>query len=74
LEWAHQDHPVSTGVQMSASVILKILKNSPNCGMLKREDSPGLAKLSALQASRERGEVLCKICPAPDAGASGGGL
>ena len=55
--WVLQDHPVATGVQMSAGVILRILKNAPNCVMLKHEDCPGLAKLSALRAASERGEV-----------------
>lgn len=55
--WALQDHPVSTGVQMSAGVILRILKNSPTCVMLKHEDWPGLAKLSAIRAAGEKGEV-----------------
>lgn len=55
--WVLQDHPVSTGVQMSTSVVLKILKGSPNCVMLKHEDSPGLAKLSAIRAATERGEL-----------------
>ena len=55
--WALQDHPVSTGVQMSTGVVLRILKNSPSCVMLKHEDSPGLAKLAAIRAASERGEV-----------------
>lgn len=55
--WVLQDHPVATGVQMATGVILKILKNSPNCVMLKHEDCPGLAKLSALRAASERGEL-----------------
>ena len=55
--WVLQDHPVATGVQMSAGVILRILKNSPSCVMLKHEDCPGLAKLEALRAASERGEV-----------------
>jgi 4-hydroxy-tetrahydrodipicolinate synthase len=55
--WALQDHPVSTTVQMSTSVILRILKNSPSCVMLKHEDWPGLAKLSALRAASDKGEV-----------------
>jgi 4-hydroxy-tetrahydrodipicolinate synthase len=57
LPWALQDHPVSTGVQMSTAVILRILKNSPTCVMLKHEDSPGLSKLSAVRAASERGEL-----------------
>jgi 4-hydroxy-tetrahydrodipicolinate synthase len=55
--WVLQDHPVSTGVQMTASVILRILKNSPTCVMLKHEDWPGLAKLSAYRAASDKGEV-----------------
>ncbi len=55
--WVLQDHPVATGVQMSTGMILRILKNSPTCVMLKHEDCPGLAKLSALRAASQRGEV-----------------
>ena len=55
--WVLQDHPVSTGVQMSTGVVLKILQRSPTCVMLKHEDCPGLAKLSALRAASERGDV-----------------
>jgi 4-hydroxy-tetrahydrodipicolinate synthase len=55
--WVLQDHPVSTGVQMATSVILRILKNSPTCVMLKHEDCPGLAKLSAIRAASERGDL-----------------
>ncbi|MBL8288981.1 MAG: dihydrodipicolinate synthase family protein [Rubrivivax sp.] len=55
--WVLQDHPVATGVQMTAALILRILKNSPSCVMLKHEDCPGLAKLSALRAAAEKGEV-----------------
>lgn len=55
--WVLQDHPVSTGVQMAPSVILRILKNSPTCVMLKHEDWPGLAKLSTLRAAGERGDI-----------------
>lgn len=55
--WVLQDHPVATGVLMSTGVILKILKNSPTCVMLKHEDSPGLAKLSAIRAASDKGEL-----------------
>ncbi len=55
--WVLQDHPVSTGVQMSTGVILRIIKNSPTCVMLKHEDCPGLAKLSAIRAASDRGET-----------------
>lgn len=55
--WVLQDHPVATGVQMSTGVVLKILKSSPNCVMLKHEDCPGLSKLSAIRAASDRGEL-----------------
>ena len=55
--WVLQDHPVSTGVQMSAAVIQRILRAAPGCVMLKHEDCPGLAKLSALRAASARGEL-----------------
>lgn len=55
--WVLQDHPVSTGVQMSTAVVLRILKSSPTCVMLKHEDCPGLAKLSAIRAASERGDL-----------------
>src|SRR5690606_11839621 len=55
--WCLQDHPVSTGVQMSTSVIMRILKSSPNCVMLKHKDTPGLAKLGAIRAASERGDI-----------------
>ena len=55
--WVLQDHPVSTTVQMSTSVVLKILKNSPRCVMLKHEDWPGLGKLTAICQAMEKGEL-----------------
>ena len=55
--WVLQDHPVATGVQMTAPVILRIIRNAPGCVMLKHEDCPGLAKLSAIRAASDRGEV-----------------
>lgn len=55
--WVLQDHPVSTGVQMSSGVILKIIASAPQCVMLKHEDCPGLAKLSAIRAASDRGDV-----------------
>lgn len=55
--WVLQDHPVSTTVQMSTAVVLKILKNSPRCVMLKHEDWPGLGKLSAICSAIQKGEL-----------------
>ncbi|WP_418320325.1 dihydrodipicolinate synthase family protein [Piscinibacter sakaiensis] len=55
--WVLQDHPVSTGVAMSTSVIKRIIEKVPSCVMLKHEDCPGLAKLSALRSASDRGEL-----------------
>lgn len=55
--WVLQDHPVATDVQMSAKVILRIIANASGCVMLKHEDCPGLAKLSAVRAAGERGDA-----------------
>ena len=55
--WCLQDHPTSTGVQMSSGVVLRILKNSPTCVMLKHEDFPSLAKLSAVRNAIEKGDL-----------------
>jgi 4-hydroxy-tetrahydrodipicolinate synthase len=55
--WCLQDHPTSTGVQMSPGVVLRILKNSPTCVMLKHEDFPGLTKLSAVRQAIEKGDL-----------------
>ncbi len=52
-----QDHPQSTGVQMSVGVIVRILQSVPTCIMVKHEDWPGLQKLEALRAASDRGEV-----------------
>jgi 4-hydroxy-tetrahydrodipicolinate synthase len=52
-----QDHPQSTGVQMSVAVLIRILQGLPSCLMVKHEDWPGLAKLTALRAASARGEL-----------------
>jgi 4-hydroxy-tetrahydrodipicolinate synthase len=54
-----QDHPLASGVQMPTSVILRIVKDMPTCVMLKHEDwpGPGLAKLSAVRASSDKGDT-----------------
>ncbi|AWB35263.1 dihydrodipicolinate synthase family protein [Orrella marina] len=49
IPWVLQDHPNSTGVQISTSLLIDLLAQSPNCLMLKHEDGPGLAKLSAIR-------------------------
>jgi 4-hydroxy-tetrahydrodipicolinate synthase len=55
--WVLQDHPVATGVQMSARTIMNIVRNAPSCVMLKHEDCPGLAKLSAIKAAMDSQEL-----------------
>lgn len=59
-----QDFPQATSVQISTSVILKIIKTCPTCVMLKHEDWPGLNKITALRAASDKGEtrrisILC---------------
>jgi 4-hydroxy-tetrahydrodipicolinate synthase len=51
------DYPLTTGVQMTPSVIMRIVQALPNCVMLKHEDWPGLAKISALRAASDRGDL-----------------
>lgn len=50
--WVLQDHPNATGVQMSSSVVMQVIAQSPRCVMLKHEDSPGLGKLSAIRGAQ----------------------
>lgn len=57
IPWALQDHPQSTGVQMSLSVMIRILQAVPTCVMVKHEDWPGLQKLAGLRAASDRGEI-----------------
>jgi 4-hydroxy-tetrahydrodipicolinate synthase len=44
-----QDFPQSNGVQISAAVIRQIADTMPTCVMLKAEDWPGLAKITAVR-------------------------
>jgi 4-hydroxy-tetrahydrodipicolinate synthase len=50
-----QDYPLTTTVQIPTAVILRIVVALPTCVMLKHEDWPGLAKISALRAASETG-------------------
>ena len=59
-----QDYPLTTNVTIAPKVIDRIVKDVPNCVMLKHEDWPGLAKITALRASSDKGEtrrisILC---------------
>jgi 4-hydroxy-tetrahydrodipicolinate synthase len=48
--FALQDYPQATGVQLAPGVIRRIVETVPSCVMLKHEDWPGLAKVSAIRA------------------------
>ncbi len=50
IPWVLQDYPMASGVQISVPVIRRVIETMPTCVMLKHEDWPGLAKLSALRA------------------------
>ncbi len=53
--FALQDYPLATQVQIPPKVILRIIEALPSCVMLKHEDWPGLAKITALRAASDRG-------------------
>jgi 4-hydroxy-tetrahydrodipicolinate synthase len=53
--FALQDYPLASGVQIAPKVILRVAEAFPTCVMLKHEDWPGLAKLSALRAASDKG-------------------
>ena len=53
--FALQDYPLATQVQIAPKVILRIVEALPSCVMLKHEDWPGLAKITALRAASGRG-------------------
>jgi 4-hydroxy-tetrahydrodipicolinate synthase len=50
IPWVLQDFPQSTGVHIAPGVIRRVVDADPNCVMLKHEDWPGLAKITALRA------------------------
>ena len=59
-----QDYPLTTNVTIAPKVIDRIIRDVPNCVMLKHEDWPGLSKISALRAASDKGEtrrisILC---------------
>lgn len=61
--WVLQDFPQASGVQMSAGCIRRVMDASPTCVMLKHEDWPGLAKITAVRAQEANGSrrvsILC---------------
>ncbi|NDW06957.1 dihydrodipicolinate synthase family protein [Jiella pacifica] len=59
-----QDFPQTTGVQISTATILTLTRDCPQIVMLKHEDCPGLAKVSAVRngsatADTPRISILC---------------
>jgi len=50
-----QDYPLTTTVQMPVAVLKRIFETVPSIKMLKHEDWPGLAKISALRAAEAAG-------------------
>ncbi len=59
-----QDFPQTTGVPISAATILTLTRECPQIVMLKHEDCPGLAKLTAVRngsatADTPRISILC---------------
>ncbi|WP_207482060.1 dihydrodipicolinate synthase family protein [Arenibaculum pallidiluteum] len=50
-----QDFPLTTSVQIAPATLVRIIKALPSCVMVKHEDWPGLAKISALRAASEQG-------------------
>lgn len=55
--WALQDYPLTLTVQMSATMIGRIIADHPSCVMLKAEDWPGLEMLSALRKAQGEGRL-----------------
>ena len=52
-----QDYPLTTGVMIAPKLIELIIRDVPNCKMLKHEDWPGLNKITALRAASDRGDI-----------------
>jgi 4-hydroxy-tetrahydrodipicolinate synthase len=50
-----QDYPLASNVQIAAKVILRLADALPTFVMLKHEDWPGLAKITALRAASQKG-------------------
>jgi 4-hydroxy-tetrahydrodipicolinate synthase len=55
--WVLQDYPLTLTVQMTPSVIRRIIEDNPSCQMLKHEDWPGLDKITALRGFQKDGSM-----------------
>ncbi len=56
-----QDFPLVTGITMSNAVLGRIIDTVSNVVMLKHEDWPGLAKISALRSAEKNGRRRISI-------------
>jgi len=58
-----QDYPLTTGITISPGTLGEILEALPSIVMVKHEDWPGLAKISALREAESKGSrrtsILC---------------
>lgn len=61
IRWVLQDYPLTTSVQIPVGVILRLVREIPSLVMLKHEDWPGLAKITALRAASAKGERRISI-------------
>ena len=52
-----QDYPLTFSVQMTPSVIRRIVMEIPSCVMLKHEDWPGLEKITTLRSFERDGSM-----------------
>ncbi len=55
--WVLQDYPLTTNVTIASRVIERIVRDVSTCVMLKHEDWPGLAKITALRAASDKGDM-----------------
>jgi 4-hydroxy-tetrahydrodipicolinate synthase len=53
----YQDYPQTTGVPVSVETVLKLTREFDQIVMLKHEDSPGLAKVSAVRSRTGTGDM-----------------
>jgi 4-hydroxy-tetrahydrodipicolinate synthase len=56
-----QDYPMTTGVQFSNAALGRIIESVPSVAMIKHEDWPGLAKITALRAAEQAGRRRVSI-------------
>ena len=57
LPFVLQDFPLSTGVQIPVHIIEQVIREHPNCVMLKQEDWPGWYKIDHLRKASAEGKL-----------------